>query len=267
MREIALQIGASDGTDQQRRNGLREYLQHVLLREMFERSMLESLVFHGGTALRIVHGVPRFSEALDFHLPEPAAFDLVERVEGVISGLEDNGYRLSARLSTQRTVQSCTFRFEELLDECGLAARPEQKLRIKLEVDTNPAAGFRIERTPVDVHFPFVVVHHDRPTFIAGKLHAILQRPYAKGRDFYDLTFFLRHWKETTPNVAYLNNALAQTGYADEPVTEATWKPVVRSRVEAIDWSNVARDVEPFLLRPADRKAFEKEFLLELIAG
>ena len=34
---------------------LREYLQHVILRALFETKALNQLVFHGGTALRIIH--------------------------------------------------------------------------------------------------------------------------------------------------------------------------------------------------------------------
>ena len=95
--------------------------------------------------------------------------------------------------------------------------------------------------------------------------HAVLQRPYAKGRDYYDLMFYLNRWRQTGPNVAYLVNALQQTGYEGEAVTADNWRRVVAARVEAVDWPGVVADVDPFLLREADATALRKDRLLQLL--
>ena len=310
MREQALRIGRTGPTDRERRNLLREYLQHVLLRCLFEERLLGGLVFYGGTALRMLHDLARFSGGLDFHTwagvgaagggeaprgagtaggregsagagvagegegvgsPGEAAhlaerrFDLRDHLNGLVARIESGGYRLDTRPRLQGNVQSCMFRFPELLHACDLSPRPEEKLSIKLEIDRNPPAGFAIERSPVDRYFPLVVVHHDRPTFLAGKLHALLQRPFAKGRDYYDLMFYLRRWPEVAPNLEYLEAALRQTGYEGQAVTEASWKDLVAERVRRVDWAAVARDIAPFILRAGDLDAFEKEFLLRLL--
>ena len=55
--------------------------------------------------------------------------------------------------------------------------------------------------------------HHDRATLLAGKLHAILQRPYPKGRDVNDLLWYLSDPAWPEPNLVMLNNALQQTGW------------------------------------------------------
>ncbi|MBS3793104.1 MAG: nucleotidyl transferase AbiEii/AbiGii toxin family protein [Candidatus Bipolaricaulota bacterium] len=70
MREKALQIAAQQDGEQDKLNYLREYLQHLILREMFELNWLTELVFHGGTALRMLHDLNRFSEYLGFHLEQ-----------------------------------------------------------------------------------------------------------------------------------------------------------------------------------------------------
>lgn len=266
MKDQALEIARTELTDQAKKNRLREYLQHVLLRQLFERNLLERLVFHGGTALRVVHGLARFSEDLDFHLVEPdPGFDPAVHLEELKKDLEHSGYAVSLWPRLENNVRSCMFGFERLLFECGLSAHENQKLNIKLEIDINPPAGFGLEKRLINLYFPLVVEHHDRPSFMAGKLHAVLQRRFAKGRDFYDLMFYLGRWKDLSPNIPYLNNALTQTGYTGGPVTERNWKQVTSSRVRTVNWSQIEKDVEPFLLRPADMQAFRKEILLQLL--
>ena len=140
--------------------------------------------------------------------------------------LERSGYEIALAPKLEGNVQSCAIKFVGLLHECGLSPRAEARLSVKLEIDRRPPAGFGMEVSSVDLYFPYVLRHHDRRTFIAGKLHAVLQRPYAKGRDYYDLMFYLNRWRQTGPNVAYLVNALQQKGYEGHLATKGTrWPP------------------------------------------
>ena len=86
-----------------------------------------------------------------------------------------------------------------------------------------------------------------------------------KGRDVYDLLWYLsdRSWPE--PNLELLNNALTQTGWQGPAVTVENWCPLVARRVEMLDWKQVASDVEPFLERPADVALLTRENLLSLL--
>ena len=266
MKDLAIQVCSEPGTDGARRNRLREYLQHAVLRAMFEREMLDGLVFHGGTGLRILHDLPRYSEDLDFHTAGHGGdFDLGPAFALLGGDLERSGYEIALAPKLEGNVQSCAIKFVGLLHECGLSPRAEARLSVKLEIDRRPPAGFGMEVSSVDLYFPYVLRHHDRRTFIAGKLHAVLQRPYAKGRDYYDLMFYLNRWRQTGPNVAYLVNALQQTGYEGEAVTADNWRRVVAARVEAVDWLGVLADVDPFLLREADATALRKDRLLQLL--
>ncbi len=107
--------------------------------------------------------------------------------------------------------------------------------------------------------------HHDKASLLAGKLHAFLARRYVKGRDIYDLIWYLsdRTWPE--PNLELLNNALAQTGWQGPQVTAGNWRQLVAQRVEMLDWKQVAADVEPFLERPADLGLLKRESLTSLL--
>ena len=89
--------------------------------------------------------------------------------------------------------------------------------------------------------------HHDRASLLAGKLHAILQRPYTKGRDVYDLLWYLSDPGWPAPNLTLLNNALQQTGWGAETLTGDNWRRVVRHRLRGMDWQQVVSDVRPFL--------------------
>lgn len=265
MREKALQIANQEEIEQNKLNYLREYLQQVILREMFEMDWLDELVFHGGTALRIIHDLNRFSEDLDFHLIKPdRAYSGRSKLNELQRRLKLNGYQIELTFPSGGNVRNAMVKFAGgLLYEAGISPHENQKLNIKLEIDTNPPFGFVTDTTLVNQYFPLALTHHDLKTFLAGKCHAILQREWTKGRDFYDLLFYLTRWRGLTPNLEYLNNALKQTGYKGSGIEENDWKELILERVEEIQWSSVEEDVEPFLLDRADLKAFKKKFLVE----
>jgi hypothetical protein len=107
--------------------------------------------------------------------------------------------------------------------------------------------------------------HHDRASLLAGKLHAILQRPYTKGRDVYDLLWYLSDPQWPEPNLTLLNNALQQTGWQGERLTEDNWRAIVRNRLEAADWDQVVADVRPFLEPAADPGILQVENVLRVL--
>jgi hypothetical protein len=107
--------------------------------------------------------------------------------------------------------------------------------------------------------------HHDRTSLLAGKLHAVLQRSYLKGRDLYDLLWYLSDPAWPEPNLALLNNALQQTGWSGQPLNEDTWRAEVRKRLETIDWQPAVNDVRPFLEPGADPNLLTRENLLRLL--
>ena len=264
MKDQALEIAKSVDSDLEKRNMLREYLQHVILRELFDLDVLEELIFHGGTALRLIHGLERFSEDLDFHVESPQVeLAMTEWIGRLNDQLQYQGYRSECTPPGEGNVQSTNVKISGLFYEAGVSRHEEENLRIKLEVDTNPPAGFGIETSRIDHFFPYVVRHHDPASFLAGKLHAVFQRKWTKGRDYYDLMFYLGRWKEIEPNFKYLNSALKQTGYDGEKITADNWRRETANRVENADWKAIQADLEPFVLRRSDLKAFRREFLLK----
>lgn len=248
-------------------NLAREYLQARILLALQEAGAMIPLAFQGGTALRFLFDVPRFSEDLNFALerPGPGGFDLESLERRIIARLEREGYEVVTTRRTDRVVQSIMTAFPGLLHEAGLSARASQRVSIRIEVDTKPPAGAGLETTIVRRHALLNIQHHDRPSLLAGKLHAILQRKWTKGRDLFDLFWYLTDPRWPGPNLMLLNNALRQTGWKGRELGTASWRAVVRDRIEALDWTAAERDVAPFLEPGPAVVLFGKESLLQVL--
>jgi hypothetical protein len=109
--------------------------------------------------------------------------------------------------------------------------------------------------------------HHDRASLLAGKLHAILQRSYTKGRDIYDLLWYLSDTDWPEPNFILLNNALQQTGWPGDKLDQDNWRQILSDRLRALSWERVVSDVRPFLEAEADAGLLTRENLLQLAGG
>lgn len=245
---------------------LREYLQHLVLRQLFEMKQLSRWIFQGGTALRIIHGLNRYSEDLDFQLLTPIKnYSLSDSVAELRKHLQRQGYSVSTSPVREKTVCSAFIRFEGLLTELGLTRNANEKLSVKLEIDTNPPEGYGKKSALINRYFPFALYHHDLPSFLAGKIHAILHRNYTKGRDYYDLIFLLSRWPDLEPNIPFLVNALSQTAYSGQIINDQNWRYVLLRRIEEVNWAAVVKDVEPFLESQADRELLNHEYLIQLL--
>ena len=249
----------------------REYLQARILLALQDAGAMIPLAFHGGTALRFLFGLPRFSEDLDFALERPgrSGFDLVGVGQRVTAQLKREGYQVVTKPKTDRVVWSLMVAFPRVLDELGVSPSPQpfQRLRIRIEVDTQPPSGAGLATTILRRHVLLNLQHHDRPSLFSGKLHAILHRSWTKGRDLFDLFWYLSDPTWPGPNLVLLNNALRQTGWQSPPLEASTWRPVVRERVESADWKAAEHDVGPFLEPGPDRALFGRDNLLRLLAS
>jgi hypothetical protein len=249
------------------RNLVREYLQAKLLAALQRAGAMVPLAFQGGTALRFLYGIPRHSEDLDFALERAGAgYDFRGYLQAIRSDLQREGYRVDlGRTSDRRAVHSAFVRFPGLPHELGLSGHRDEALSVKLEVDTRPPRGAALETTVVRRHVLLRIQHHDRASLLAGKLHAVLQRPWPKGRDFYDLVWYLSDRDWPAPNLVLLNNALAQTGWEGPPLTPASWADAVRARLRSVRWNALAADVGPLLESPADRALLTRETVTRLL--
>lgn len=267
MKEFVLELASREDSLNAKLNVMREYLQAYALRVLNDEGFFRSAAFLGGTALRFLHGLPRFSEDLDFSLggEDCEGYSFEHLIKKIKNEFDSAGYRLSVSYNDQKTVQHAFLRFEELMFEAGISSLRNQKLSIKIKIDTNPPAGAVYRKDIINKYFPVAFLSYDLSSLFAGKLHAVLSRKHTKGRDFFDIGWYLSKWKALIPNFILLKNSLLQTGYKKEIPSEKNWRRCLHEVIKNTDWDKVRGDVENFLEQPKDLEVFSKENILSLI--
>ena len=240
----------------ERLNRTREFLQILCLKLMCDQNCFDHLAFLGGTSLRVLFGLKRFSEDLDFSLAQKTKYDFSKVTDGLLRGFKLYGFAVDIKVKEEKTVQNALLRFSGLLKEVGLSALEAQKLTIKMEVDTNPPQGAQLAHTIVHQKtYMLNLAHYDMPSLYAGKLHACFFRKFIKGRDFYDFVWYLS--RRVTPNFLLLNNAIRQTQGLDLKIDDQNFKSFLLERIERIDFEEVKKDVERFLEDKNELKLLE----------
>jgi predicted nucleotidyltransferase component of viral defense system len=248
MKEYLINLVNQSPVQAQGRNIAREYLQARILSVLQRVGAMIPLAFHGGTALRFLFAHGRYSEDLDFALEgDRNLYNFQGYLQALRAEFEQESYSVEFKINDKKTVHSAFIRFPGLLYDLGLSSQGNEVLAVKLEVDTNPPAGAELATTVVRRYVLLQLQHHDRASLLSGKLHAILQRSYTKGRDIYDLLWYLSDPAWPAPNLELLNHALLQSGWQGGVVTEKNWRGWVRERLHSLDWKSIQADLQPFI--------------------
>ncbi len=242
---------------------LKEITQELVLNSLYNSGFFKKAAFQGGTALRILHGLMRFSEDLDFVLLKPnKSFDLNTYLSSINAELRAFGYDVKVeRRSSANAVQN-TFLKDDSLGrllkvQSPKAEGPKRVLKIKLEVDTNPPAGAKTETKFLNFPINFSVTAHDVPSLFAGKSHALLCRDYIKGRDWFDFIWYVG--QRAVPNFEFLSNALEQFGSWKGKSVKADinwYRKEMARKIKEVNWDKAKADIQRFL-RPVDVKTLE----------
>lgn len=244
----------------------REYLQARILQSFQEDGVFARWAFQGGTALRFLFSLPRFSEDLDFALIHTGEDALLERaVKRVQNALQSEGYDIAIKGKSEKTVASLFIGFTGLLYELGLSTQRRQIFSVKVEVDTNPPAGARMYTTLIRRHVTLNLHHYDKASLLSGKIHALLSRQWCKGRDLYDLVWYLSDTTWPEPNLPLLNSALSQTGWEGPELAASNWRRALVEKLKSLDWDAARADVLPFLERPREVDLIRPEHFFRLL--
>ncbi len=245
MIDFLQQYISSEPTSENKINRLREALQLLCLKILQDKNYFSHLAFVGGTALRVLYNLRRFSEDLDFSVIDQRRYSFPEVVSALKREFGLYGLDLEAKTKAEKTVQNCMLKFPGLLKKSMLSNLPGQKLSIKVEVDSHPPSGWRFENTLVNNIYLLNITHFDLPSLYASKIHACFFRRYAKGRDFYDLVWYLG--RKIEPNYTLLNNAIKQTEGKDLGLNNKNIAGFLLKRTAKIDFKAIKKDVERFL--------------------
>lgn len=265
MKDHCLALVAAKSGYNEKLNAMREYLQAYILSFMYEGGVFRYAAFVGGTALRFLHGLPRFSEDLDFSQAGKDSVNFGALMGKIMRGLELAGYSAAILVKKDKTVNSAFIKFDGLMHEAGISPLKSQKFSVKIEIDTNPPEGAALEELLVNKYFPINFLAYDPASLFAGKVHAILSRKYTKGRDLFDLGWYLMTWKGIEPNFIQLNNALLQSKWQGPVISKMNWREVLSNAVAKADWKKMRSDVEQFLEHPRDIELLSKEAVLKML--
>ncbi len=262
-------------TDLEEQQAIREITQEVALAALGRGDFFKYALFQGGTCLRIFYGLNRFSEDMDFILKEANPdFQLKDHINHIADELAAYGYNIEItdRNRADATVKKAFLKDDSLGKVINLRhaskASPMAKIRIKLEVDTNPPLCSGHELQYLD--FPFVssVAAQDRPSLFAGKIHALLCREYIKGRDWYDFIWYTSN--RTSINYDYLTSAINQLGpwQGQSIVVDKEWLlNELERKIHLVNWKQAAEDIRRFV-RAAEQPSLDvwsrKLFLRQL---
>ena len=232
-------------TDEEVVNTIREYLQVCTLRFIFQSKFGGSLSFMGGTCLRICYDLKRYSEDLDFTLDQRGRTyrfgDMMRSLEREFKLL---GFQAQTNVHEEKAVQKAFLRFGGIYSKFQLHGMSDQKIHVKVEVDTKPVLIRPPERETFFVNrygelFP--ILKHTLPTLFAGKILAILSRPYARGRDYYDLIWYLS--RKVSINLRYLQAGLLGKGFKKEDEVYAE----LQKKVSQVKPGMILKDIGRFL--------------------
>lgn len=254
---------------------LREIIQECALLGLWRAKFFEHAAFYGGTALRVLYGMERFSEDLDFTLlrPEPK-FSLGRHVDALQKELLALGFdvRVDSRHKVVDSPVESAFlkaNTRSHLIHIGISAGTanhipsNQTIRIKLEVDRDPPPGFATESKYLLLPLPFAVRVCALPDLFAGKMHALLYRRWrnrVKGRDWYDFVWFVSHHPEL--HLAHLEQRMRQTGHWVNPeqLTPEVLLALLHQTIDHLEVSRARQEVSPFLKNPQSVEIWSHEF-------
>lgn len=245
-----------------KKNAMKEAMQEIVLCGLSRGGFFKEAAFYGGTALRIFHGLDRFSEDLDFSLiSSNENFDLKEYFP--VLEKEVKAYGLNVTISEKKKTKDSQILSaflkgntkEHMLvfysdDVKGVNVAANELVKIKFEVDINPPAEATYEHKYRLLPVPYEVRLYDIPSLFAGKIHAVLCRngqQRVKGRDLYDYIFYLTRKAEV--NQKHLRERLLQTGHIKEndACSLDDIKQMLYKRFDAIDYKQAKEDAEAFI--------------------
>ena len=265
-------------TVQETEQALREIMQEITLAGLYRSNFFKEAAFYGGTALRIFHGLNRFSEDLDFSLLEKnSAFELAPYLEGVKNEFSALGMHVTfiqkSKAATS-AIDSAFLKSETLwgellvetnLPQLSLSQKPS--IKIKLEVDTQPPLLFETENKLLIKPFSFYVNCFTLPYLFAGKMHALLFRKWkerVKGRDWYDLDWYIK--KSVPVNLAHLAERARESGDWREPsLTKEQLYHLLIERIRSLDMNRVKEDVIRFIPNPQELDIWSPNYFEQLI--
>lgn len=261
-------------------NALHEIIQELALAGLWRSKFFEIGAFYGGTSLRILYGLDRFSEDLDFSLLEPDPnFNLQPYLTAIQNELLISGLQVKVEQKVKHPdakVHSAFLKTNtlETFIRIGLTEKERKTtqinevMKIKIEVDIDPPPHFSTEVKTLLTPFPFSVRSYVLEDLFAGKMHALLFREYKiriKGRDWYDFVWYVG--RQTPLNLVHLEARMRQSKNWNHPspLTQEDFFDLLRKKIANLNIASAKEDIQNFIRNPASIDIWSKDFFLSLL--
>jgi hypothetical protein len=258
-------------------SALREIMQEIALAGLARSGFFEKAAFYGGTALRIFHGVKRFSEDLDFSLlavnPD---FQLQPYLDGMVSEFSALGIDVTVKekAKTKQTAIDSAFlkpgtEWKELvlraiIPQEKISMRPDVKIRI--EVDTNPPLGFSTEEKLLLRPFSFYTKCFTTPDLFAGKMHALLFRKWkgrTKGRDWFDLEWYVKNNIPLNPQ-HFAARSMQSGDWNWKNIGKKELQELLFAKIDQVSMKDILDDIIRFVPDDKPLEIWSKEYFRKL---
>ena len=259
-------------------NALKEVFQEISLLGLYQGGFFEKAAFYGGTALRILHGLPRFSEDLDFTLlQKDDNFKLEQYFSSIVDEFEALGINIdiaqkvkkdfksdiaSAFLKNGTSIHTLNIEANDLGNILN-GIHSGKKLKIKFEIDTNPPLKFQTESKTLLLPKTFNIITMTLANLYAGKMHAVLCRKWisrVKGRDWYDFEWYVK--RNTSLNLEHLQERMYESNDLDKStkLDEKLFKKLMYKRIDELDIDGAIKEVSPFIKDKSGFEFWSKEY-------
>ena len=261
-------------------NALHEIIQELALVGLWRSKFFEIGAFYGGTSLRILYQLDRFSEDLDFSLLKSnPSFNLQPYLQAIqnelmISGLDTKveqkikhpDAKIHSAFLKTNTLE--TFIQIGLSEQDRKTTQINETMKIKIEVDIDPPMNFSTETKALLSPLPFSVKTYAPEDLFAGKMHALLFREYkvrVKGRDWYDWVWYIT--RKTPLHLAHLEARMRQSGNWNrkEPLTSASFFELLENKIAHLNIEAAIADILPFIRDKRKIEIWSKDFFLSLL--
>jgi predicted nucleotidyltransferase component of viral defense system len=240
-------------------NALKEIFQEITLLGLYRGGFFDKATFYGGTSLRILYGLERFSEDLDFSLLEKnKEFNIEKYFPSIIGEFEALGFAISLNKKNKQSdtnIESAFLKNDTSIHTLNIETKglvnvhSGKQLKIKLEVDTNPPLNFQTESKTLLMPITFNVRTMTLPNLYAGKMHALLFRNWktrVKGRDWFDFEWYVKN--NTALNLEHLKVRMKESGnFEKETLTKEEFQELLLSKIESLDVEQAINEVKPFV--------------------
>jgi len=249
-------------------NAQHEVMQQITLAGLYRGGFFNKAAFYGGTCLRIFYGLERFSEDMDFSLLQnDESFNLENYFEPVINEFKALGRDViisKKHKSRQTNIKSAFLKDDTAI--YNLQFRTERRVKIKIEVDINPPAGFETEQKLLLLPFSFMSHCYTLPDLYAGKMHALLYRRWknrVKGRDWYDFEWYVKN--NIALNFDHFCERINQSESIDQKFTQEKFKELLKDKISKTSIKMVKADIGPFIKNPEEMDIWSVEYFTQLV--